>query len=259
MCILAWIEFPVPKCAGVGFSLSLGILLRLSVSHWYCLVFVIFRKYLPSTVKFLSMKVPRGSFFVIEARYVPALCDCRRLLEFLRYIVSADDAVLCANSVPRQSCQTRAGDLNDDLTIIGAKAEPTRLLCQMTNFQSSSTESPTWQDVMETEHTSDQSSFAPGFHPGCSGDSFGGAEVPTNAAMGSEYVTKRLSGTSVGGISLVGVGALNQVEPVGQTAAGLCASAGPDSCQLECARLIRTLAAEIVHAVDRYLLSSTSV
>ncbi|KAA0197644.1 putative zyg-1 serine/threonine protein kinase [Fasciolopsis buskii] len=194
-----------------------------------------------------------------EARYVPALCDCRRLLEFLRYIVSADDAVLCANSVPRQSCQTRAGDLNDDLTIIGAKAEPTRLLCQMTNFQSSSTESPTWQDVMETEHTSDQSSFAPGFHPGCSGDSFGGAEVPTNAAMGSEYVTKRLSGTSVGGISLVGVGALNQVEPVGQTAAGLCASAGPDSCQLECARLIRTLAAEIVHAVDRYLLSSTSV
>uniref|UniRef100_A0A183ASK9 Rap-GAP domain-containing protein n=1 Tax=Echinostoma caproni TaxID=27848 RepID=A0A183ASK9_9TREM len=181
-----------------------------------------------------------------EVRYVPALCDCRRLLDFLRYVVSVDETVLCANSVPRLSCHSRPDNSTDEPMITDEKTGTS----SFPGHHSSSAESPIWQDAIDTASCLDPPSAGTHLNPGCAGDSLSGAVVE------SDYIPRRLSSASVSGNSATGPGALDHVEPVGQTAAGLSASAGPDSCQLECARLIRTLAAEIVHAVDRYLLTS---
>ncbi|TPP63570.1 hypothetical protein FGIG_12559 [Fasciola gigantica] len=163
------------------------------------------------------------------------------------------------NSIPRQSYQTGTEDSTEILTIVNGIAGMTRLLYPLTSFQSSSTESPIWQESMDTEHISDPSCFGTGSRPGSSGDTLAGTSVPSSAVMGSQYVTRRPSDASGSGIASVGPVALNQEEPVGQTAAGFSASAGPDSSQLDCARLNRTLDSEIVYAVDRYLQTPTSV
>uniref|UniRef100_A0A183A129 Arm_2 domain-containing protein n=1 Tax=Echinostoma caproni TaxID=27848 RepID=A0A183A129_9TREM len=181
-----------------------------------------------------------------EVRYVPALCDCRRLLDFLRCVVSVGETVLCANSVPRLSCHSRPDNSTDEPMITDEKTGTS----SFPGHHSSSAESPIWQDAIDTASCLDPPSAGTHLNPGCAGDSLSGAVVE------SDYIPRRLSSASVSGNSATGPGALDHVEPVGQTAAGLSTSAGPDSCQLECARLIRTLAAEIEYAVDRYLLTS---
>ncbi|KER32075.1 hypothetical protein T265_01847 [Opisthorchis viverrini] len=177
-----------------------------------------------------------------EARYVPTLRNCKRLLNFLRYVTSADETVLCANSLQRQHCSIPEST-DDQLK----QPEPISTLSLPTHPDPTNT---TILDSSEGSTGIQSTSGTPNPCPGYAGDAVAFSDRKSSYTLIQDRTKRSLSSGSVGTV-------FDQTEPVRKTAAGVSAFVGPDTSQLECARLIRRLATEIIAAVDRH--SSNSI
>ncbi|KAG5444370.1 Protein zyg-11 B [Clonorchis sinensis] len=178
-----------------------------------------------------------------EARYVPTLRNCKRLLNFLRYVTSADETVLCANSLQRQHCsiQESTDDQLKQPETISTLSLPTHPDPTITTILDSSEGSTGIQSTSGT----------PNPCPGYAGDAAALSDRKSSYTLIQDRTKRSLSSGSVGTV-------FDQTEPVRKTAAGVSAFVGPDTSQLECARLIRRLATEIIAAVDRHSSNSTA-
>ncbi|CAL8073588.1 unnamed protein product [Calicophoron daubneyi] len=177
------------------------------------------------------------------ARYVPALCDCKKLLEFLRYVVSVDETVLCANSLQRQSSSR-------DCTEHQPSPLPIKPPASLQGFDQSATTTPeTPSSVSFRLGIGNADPLSSTSWPGGAGDGslgFTDSSSSSSFAIGGDCIRKNMTA------------GLDHVEPVDKTALGVVPFVGPDSAQLACARLIRVLASEIVTVVDRTVSSNSA-
>ncbi|KAF5403314.1 Eri1 exoribonuclease 3 [Paragonimus heterotremus] len=178
-----------------------------------------------------------------EARYVPTLCHCERLLNFLRYVVSVDETVLCANCLQRQTSTSSPQDSPEEeqsmaMHFSAVESDSTNHSC---SYSANLSQSPRSGSTFAIGSTN----FSGSVLPGSAGDGF-----PLKSESDTIELCKR---ERLHGGPAPRIGLTSHSEPVGQTTAGVFAFAGPDSAQLACARLIRSLAFEIVASVDRTL------
>ncbi|KAA3673309.1 uncharacterized protein DEA37_0001073, partial [Paragonimus westermani] len=182
-----------------------------------------------------------------EARYVPTLCHCERLLNFLRYVVSVDETVLCANCLQRQTPTSSPQDPPEEqsITMHFSAAVTHPLEPDSTSHSCSHSANLSQSSRSGSALANGSTDFSGSFLPSSAGDGF-----PPKRESDTMELCKR---ERLHGGPAPRIGITSHSELVGQTTAGVFAFAGPDSAQLACARLIRSLAFEIVAAVDRTL------